>query len=172
MDIILVRQRSEPVTQADADACRRVLFGIVDGLGEINKRRWRRFVGGLAKLEAGEIVEVKTLKPRSGPFHRRHMKIEQTIFEAQERFESFEAFRAWLKVGSGFVDWYPGPKGGVIPVPKSIAFDQLENDAMRELHLDMVIFLRTEHAGATLWKHLSPVARIEMIERLLAQFDE
>jgi hypothetical protein len=172
-EITLVRQQTGPIAPADADAARRVLFGIVDGLGEMGKKQWRRFISGLMRLEPGEMVEIKTRKSRSGPFHRRHMAIEQRIFDAQERFEQFDpGFRDWLKVGAGFVTWYPGPKGGVFPVPKSIAYDQLEDDEMREFHEKVVAFLRTEHAARTLWKHLSEAQRIEQIEFLLAGFGE
>ena len=167
-EIILVKQQPQPIAEADAEAARRVLFGAVDGLGERGKKQWRRFVNGLFRMEPGELVTVRTNKPRSGPFHRRHMSIEQRVFEAQEKFETFPAFRTWLKVGAGFVDWYPGPRGGVIPVPKSIAFDELEDDDMRQFHEDAIAFLRTEHAGRTLWRHLAEPARIEMIELLLA----
>jgi hypothetical protein len=171
-DIQLVRQDTAAIQPADAEAARRVLFGIVDGLGDRGRRQWRRFVNGLMRLEPGEIVEIKTRKARSGPFHRRHMKMEQTIFEAQEKFENFEQFRNWLKVGAGHCEWLPGPRGAVIPVPLSIAYDQIEEDDMREFHDNTVKFLREERAGRVLWPHLSPTARIEMIEGLLATFGE
>lgn len=162
-EIVLVRQEAAPIAPADADAARRVLFGLVDGLGEAGRKSWRRFVNGLMRLEPGEMVEIRTARPRSGPFHRRHMALEQQVFKP---------FRDWLKVGAGHCDWFPGPKGGVFPVPKSIAYDQLEEDDMREFHDNTVAFLRTEHAGRTLWRHLSPAARIEMVEGLLGGFGE
>lgn len=172
-DITLVRQETGAIAEADREAARRVFFGIVDGLGERGRKQWRRFVNGLMRLEPGEMVEIKTRKPRSGPFHRRHMVLETRLFESQERFTQFDpGFRGWLKVGAGFVDWYPGPKGGVFPVPKSIAYDQLEEDDMRQFHEDVVAFLRTAHAAKALWPHLSPTARIEMIEGILEGFGE
>lgn len=171
-DIVLVRQQAASIPEADREAARRVLFGLVDGLGEVNRKRWRRFVNGLMRLEPGEMAEIKTRKARSGPFHRRHMKLETVVFEAQEKFENFEAFRAWIKVGSGHVEWFPGPKGGVIPVPKSIAYSEIEEDEMREFHDNAVAFLRTEHAGKTLWRHLPEAARIEMMETILGGFGE
>lgn len=171
-DITLVKQMPADIAEADRDAVRRVFFGIVDGLGERGQKQWRRFVNGLLRLEPGEMVEIKTHKARSGPFHRRHMVIETAVFQSQEKFEHFEQFRNWLKVGAGFCDWIAGPKGGVVPVPKSIAFDKLEDDEMRQVHQDMVAFLRSEHAGRALWKHLSPVARMEMIESILRGFNE
>lgn len=170
--ITLVKQDPVEIPEADRAAARRVLFGMVDGLGEVGRKQWRRFVNGLMTLEPGEMVSIRTHKQRSGPFHRRHMALESMVFEAQEKFEQFEQFRNWLKVGSGFCDWVAGPKGGVIPVPKSIAFDKLEDDDMRQVHDDMVRFLRSGHAGQALWKHLNDAERMEMIETILRGFNE
>ena len=171
-DITLVRQDPSVITEADKAAARRVLFGHIDGLGERGRRQWRRFFNGLLRLEPGEMIQIKTYQARSGPSHRRHMALEQAVFEAQERFEDFESFRTWLKVGASFVDWYPGPKGGVIPVPRSISYSKLEQGAMEQFHNDAVAFLRTEHAGRTLWKHLGDCQRIQMIETILGGFNE
>lgn len=171
-EITLVRQPDTSLTEADKEAARRVIFGIVDGLGERGKRQWRRLWSNLFRLEPGEMVDIKTHQQRIGWYHRKHMALEQTLFESQERFEDFESFRTWLKVGAGFVDWYPGPKGGVIPVPKSISYSKLEQGEMEQFHNDAVAFLRTEHAGKTLWKHLTETGRIEMLETILASFGE
>ncbi len=171
-EIVLVRQHQQEITPADAEAARRVLFGLVDGLGDHGKKQWRRFFNMLKRLEPGEMVSIVTHKERLGWFHKKHMKLEQRLFEAQEKFDEFEGFRTWLKVGSGFVTWHPGPWGGVIPVPKSISYAKLEQGDMEQVHADMVAFLRTDHAGKTLWKHLSVPQRIEMIEGLLGEFKE
>lgn len=171
-EITLVKQHPAEIPQADREAARRVLFGMVDGLGEKGKKQWRRFVNGLMRMEPGEMVEIRTHKERIGWYHRKHMALEQAVFESQEKFEEFNSFRTWLKVGGGFVDWHPGPKGGVIPVPKSISYSKLEQGEMESVHEEMVKFLRTEHAGRTLWKHLSPTQRIDMVEGILQGFDE
>ena len=170
--ITLVKQLPAEISDADKEAVRRVMFGLVDGLGDVGRKQWRRFVNGLISLEPGEMVSIVTHKARSGPFHRRHMAIETAVFEAQEKFTNFEQFRNWLKVGSGFCDWIAGPRGAVIPVPRSIAFDKLEDGEMRQVHDDMIAFLRSEHAGKALWKHLAPAARMEMIESVLIGFNE
>jgi hypothetical protein len=171
-DITLVRCHDIEVTEAEKAAARKVLFGHIDGLGDRGRKQWRRLLNSLFHMEPGEMVEIRTHKERSGPFHRRHMALEQRVFEAQEKFDQFEAFRTWLKVGSGFVDWHPGPKGGVIPVPRSISYARLEDDEMRQVHDDMVAFLRTEHAGRTLWRHLETAQRTDMIEAILGEFGE
>lgn len=171
-DIVLVRQSPVEIPEPDRAAARKVLFGMVDGLGAVHKKAWRRFVNMLLRLEPGEIVEIMTRKQRSGPFHRRHMALEQRVFEAQERIEHFKDFRMWLKLGAGFVDWRPGPRGGVFPIPRSIAYSELEEGDMRQFHDDAVAFLRTEHAGKYLWPHLPAVARIDAIEAVLGGFGE
>lgn len=172
-DIQLVRQPKTEVSEADREATRRVLFAHIDGLGERGKKQWRRFINGLLKLEPGEVVQIKTHRERLGWFHRKHMKLETRVFEEQERFEDFAAFRAWLKVGAGHVDWYPGPKGGVVPVPKSIAYPKLEQQAMEEFHTAAIAFLRQPHALKVLWPHSPVEQRQRAIEAILsAEFNE
>ena len=46
-----------PHPKSDKDAARRVLFGVIDGLGERGKKQWRRFFNGLMRLEPGELAE-------------------------------------------------------------------------------------------------------------------
>lgn len=171
-DIVLVRQQAVAIPEDKRLAAREVFTGIVDGLGEQNRGRWRRFLSSLMRLEPGEMVDITTNQPRLGWYHRKHMALEQAVFQAQERFEEFEPFRVWLKVGAGHVDWHPGPKGAVFPVPKSISYSKLEQGEMEVFHRAAVDFLRTEHAGRTLWKHLSVTQRIDMIEAILGGFGE
>lgn len=171
-DIILVRQQDVELTEEEKAIARKVMFGVVDGLGERGKKQWRRLWNNLLRLEPGEMVEVKTNQQRLGWYHKKHMAMETRVFESQEKFDSFEGFRDWLKVGAGHCTWYPGPRGGVFPVPNSISYPNLEQGAMEEFHANAVAFLRTDHALLTLWKHLAMPARIDMIENLLAEFGE
>ena len=171
--ITLVKQLPVDIPEADKDAVRRVFFGIVDGLGERGRKQWRRFVSSLLAMEPGEMVEIRTNKARSGPFHRRHMAIEQAVYESQERFDNFDkGFRDWLKVGAGHCEWFPGPRGGIFPVPKSISYSDMEEGEMREFHEAAITFLRTEYAQKTLWRHLSVDQRSEMLETILRGFGE
>lgn len=170
-EITLIRQQEIEISEADRAAVVRVIFGVVDGLGEKGRKQWRRLWNRIMHLEPGEMMEIKTHQDRIGWYHRKHMALEQTIFESQERFDNFDAFRVWLKVGSGFVDWFPGPKGGVIPVPRSISYAKLEQGEMEQVHVEMLAFLREPHALKTLWPHLSEPARSEMIETILSGFE-
>lgn len=171
-EITVVRHQDRHFTDAEKDIARRVIFGHIDGLGESGKKQWRRLWNGLFKLEEGESVTFVTNQQRTGWYHRKHMKLEQTLFESQERFDNFDMFRDWLKMGAGFVEWFPGPKGGIVPVPKSISYANLEQAEMEIVHNDMIEFLRTAPAQKTLWKHLGEGNRSEMMELILAGFNE
>lgn len=170
--ISLVRQHDIQVSDSDKEIARRVVFGAIDGLGEKGKKQWRRLWNGFFKLEPGEMIEINTHQARLGWYHRKHMALEQSLFESQERFEEFDQFRNWLKIGAGFVDWYPGAKGGVVPIPKSISYAKLEQNEMESVHTEMVLFVRTPHAIKTLWPHLKGDTGAEMIDVILSGFGE
>lgn len=170
-DITLVRQEATPIPPADAEAARRVLFGLVDGLGDQGRKSWRRFVNRLFKLEPGEMVDIKTHLARSGPFHRRHFALEQAVFEAQERFEHFEQFLYWIKVGAGWVTWAAGPKGGVVPIPRSVSYAAADQEEFEDFHQRVVAFLRGPHAAVYLWPHLKEKAD-GFMDQILRGFEE
>lgn len=168
VDITLVRQEEIQITEEDKATVRRVLFGIINGLGDVNKKRWANFWNRVLKLQPGEMVDVRTHQARLGWYHRKHMNFEQKLFESQERFDNFDQFRMWLKVGAGHVDWLPGPKGGVIPVPKSISYANMEQAQMEVFHAQVLEFVQQEHATRTLWKHLQPQQQREYIDTVIA----
>lgn len=170
-EITLVRQNDIELTEGEREAARKVLFGFIDGLGEQNQKRWRRWWAGFLRMEPGEMSTLITHKMRSGPFHRRHMAIEQALFDSQERFEDFEQFRYWLKVGSGWVVWAAGPSGGVVPIPKSISYAAADELEFREFHEKAIRFLRGPHAARYLWPHLKDKAD-EMMDSVLVEFKE
>lgn len=147
------------------------LFGLLDGFTDRDKKAWRRLWKRLMSLEAGELAEIEFVIPRSSPYHRRHMKIEQTVFDAQERFGDFEQFRYWLKVGAAWVIWAAGPKGGVVPIPKSISYRAADQAEFEQYHLQVIEFLRGPHAAPYLWKHLGEKSH-EMMDALLNEFNE
>ncbi|CAB4159258.1 Protein of unknown function DUF1367 [uncultured Caudovirales phage] len=171
-EIIVTRQDSPELTEEQRQLVRTTLFGFIDGLGERNRRAWRRLWNGLLKLQPGETVELQTHRARLGWYHRKHMAMEAAVFEAQERFDNFKAFRSWLKMGAGHVDWFPGPKGGIVPIPRSIAYAEIEQGEFERFHDDCITFLRTEHAAKTLWPKMPAADRANAIELVLARFEE
>lgn len=171
-EIVLVRQPDIELTESDKAAARRVVFGIVDGMGEQHQRRWRRLWNRLMRLEPGEMMTFISHLARSGPFHRRHMLILQRVFESQERFEDFEMMRYWLKVGSGWVVWAAGPSGGVVPIPRSVSYAKADEHDFQEFHAKVMGFLRGPHAARYLWPHLKGDTAYQMMDSVLSEMQE
>lgn len=169
---LIMRDRSICLTPAEREAATKALEQGLRGVDEKNHKRWTRFLRRIFSLEHGEIAEIGTRIPRSGPFHRFHMAVEQAVFDGQERFADFNQFRNWLKIGAGHVDWVPGAKGGIVPLPKSISYAELEEEPMREVHEAMMAFLRGPHAAPYLWKVAGPDKAAETMEAILRSFDQ
>lgn len=150
---------------------RRFLFGLFKGWSRTDDRGWRKIWKRLSSLEPGEFAIIEFVIPRSSPYHRRHMAIESAVFDAQERFDDFEQFRVWLKVGAGWVDWCAGPKGGVVPIPRSISYAKADQAEFEDYHAKVIAFLRGPHAALFLWKHLGNDANW-MMDSILSGFGE
>ncbi len=163
--------RTDKAMPENLDAARELLFGALDGFNRDDKRAWRRFWKRLMDMEPGEMALIEAKMPRSGKYHRRHMAIEQAVFDAQERFQSFEQFRYWLKVGAGWVTWAAGPKGGVVPIPKSISYANADQEEFTRYHEAVTEFLRGPHAAKFLWRHLGDGANA-MMSGILEGFEE
>jgi hypothetical protein len=171
-EITLVKRTDLRLNDEQNATLRLALFEMIDGLAETDQKSWRRFWNWIVRAGAGEIFSIETWAPRHGGFHKRHMVLETFVFKSQERIKSFEQFRNWLKIGAGFCDWLAGPKGGVVPVPRSISYKKCDEDAMRQFHVDAIAFLRSEHATRYLWPHLDAAAGETMIEAILGEFNE
>ena len=170
--ITLVRTDVELPSAEAMQAASALLFRAFDGAHKEDRRAWRMWWRRLLRLTPGEMSELEVRLPRSGPFHRRHMAIEQQVFDAQERFQQFDQFRVWLKVGAGWVDWCAGPKGGVVPIPKSISYAKADEGQFRQFHDQMIDFLRGQHCAHYLWPHLGADQAHGMIDSILAGFGE
>lgn len=169
--ISLVRTDQPIPNESELGAVRSFLFGVVDGAGKDDRSRWQKFWSKVKRLEAGEVFDFEIVFPRIGKFHRRHMKIEQTVFDAQDRFSDFEMFRDWIKIGSAWVVWMPGPKGGIVPLPRSISYAKADQAEFEKYHEQVMAFLRGEHAAPYLWRHLGEKSH-EMMDAVLKEFGE
>ena len=173
MSKLTLMRSEQPLPEGPAmDAVKGFLFGVVDGFTEPDRKAWNRFWNRVKRMEAGELWNLEMVFPRSGAFHRRHMKIEQSVFDAQERFQDFEAFRCWVKIGAGHCEWVPGPKGAIVPIPKSIAYASMDDQDFRVFHENTIQFLRGDHAANVLWPHLKGQRAAEMMDSILQGFEE
>lgn len=141
------------------------------GLTEQDHRAWARFKKKMNELAEGEFFSIDYWFPRNPKLHRLHFKIIGTLFDAQEQFADADSLRGWLYVGAGFCDFYPGPMGKMVAIPRSVKWSRIDDADFSELHVKVVGFIRSEHARRFLWPHLSDEATWDSVETLLAQFE-
>lgn len=167
--IMLVKRHPlDGFSEFERSIIRRFLFDCFRGADEQNEGRWRRLWSRFWKAEPGQLFQLDNVVERSSDFHRRHMAIEQRLFDSQDTFLNLPALRDWLKVGAAFVTWEPDGKGGIVAVPRSTSYEKCSDDEMRELHEAMLAHLRTPPAQERLWGHLAPARRAVMLESVLA----
>jgi hypothetical protein len=145
--------------------------GQLAGLTDQDQRAWRRFRKLIGKLECGEFFSFDYWFPRNPALHRLHFKIINTLFDAQEQFNDPDALRGWLYVGAGYCDFYPGPKGRMVAIPRSVKYSKIDDADFEALHRKVVDFMRDDHARAFLWPHLSPQQTYDTVDVLLSQFE-
>jgi hypothetical protein len=171
MTSITIAKRSDAsLDDQQRQVLRGVLFEMLGGLTADDHKFWMRLWGELMNAGSGEVFTLKVSIQRDGSFHRRHMKLESELFNAQEQFYVFNQLRDWLKTGAAFVDWHM-VRGQMKAVPKSISYEECDQLTMEKFHTDAIAFLRTPRAQSELWPHLSPAMAQESIETLLATFE-
>src|SRR5687768_9931906 len=96
----------------------RTLAGLVPSDEEAKQavRRWKM----------GETLKCSVRKPRDYTNHKRYFALLNLTFENQERYTSFEHFRKAVQIAAGHVDELITLDGEVTLLPKSIAYDALD----------------------------------------------
>ena len=138
--------------------------GQLEGLGEKGRRAWLKFRKVVSELEPGETMEFSYRLPRSPQHHRFFFARLQALFERQEAFDDVEHLLTFLKVGAGLVDWMASPRG-LVAVPQSIAWINLDEQQFIEATRSIRDFLWTDAAQAALWPHLSEQRRYQMVDQ-------
>lgn len=79
-------------------------------------RRWK----------IGETLKCSVKKPRCYKNHKRYFALLNLTFENQDKYTSFEHFRKAVQIAAGHVDELITLEGEVVLIPKSIAYDALD----------------------------------------------
>ena len=145
--------------------------GKLEGFGQKGARTWNRFMAAVREMAVGELLSFTYKVPRSPKFHRLHFAMLRDVFEAQEQFADDYQFRKWAEVGAGHADFLPGPTGRMVALPRSIAYDELDDEQFSDVHSAVKSFLRSQHARRFLWPHLEDARGAEMVETILMGFD-
>ena len=139
--------------------------GRLAGMGETNRRRYDKFKRVVEELPMGATMHFTYKLPRSPQHHRYVFARLQALFERQESFDDLEHLLTFLKVGAGYVEFLPGPAGQLVAVPKSIAWDRMDEKEFTETRERIWQFLWTKPAQQALWPHLTPERRYAMVDQ-------
>lgn len=131
-------------------------IGELRGLTDADERAYQRFIALASRIEVGATIAFSFSEPRSPEYHRAHFALLKLFYDHQEVFDDASAFRCWAEVGAGHCDFVPGPDGGLIAIPRSIAFEKLEEADFREHHRRVIDFLVSARAYQYLWPDCSP----------------
>jgi hypothetical protein len=151
-------------------AASQFLFECFKGQDTNHDARWRRLWRSFAE-GTRDSMHLWVIVGRSGKFHRRHMAIENDVFELQDCFEPTaagrKAFRWWLKTGAAF-GHYEASNGKLVFVPDSTSYEECDDAKMREFHEAAMEFLRQPHALKHLWPQVARDQRLAMLEAAIA----
>lgn len=92
------------------------------------------------KLRIGQIYEAEIWVPRNPKFHRLYFALincawEYLPEETAKGFRTKENFRKYLEVAAGFCEPFYSPETNQwMEVPKSIAYDKMDNAEFQELY--------------------------------------
>lgn len=140
--------------------------GKLCGLDPKGQRAYAKFIERLQKLEHGDTLGFSYFLPRDPASHRAYFRKLQILLERTEAFNELDQLRAWLLMGAGFCNYVPGAEG-LVAVPKSMAFDEMDQAEFAELNRKTDEFLFTDHAQAILWPQLSQQQRWSCINSFL-----
>lgn len=80
----------------------------------------------LRSYKAGAIIKAKVSKPRNGKHHRLGMMLLQSVFDNQDKYQTFEAFLNEVKILTGHMETHVSIDGQVYFITKSIAFENMD----------------------------------------------
>lgn len=127
---------------------------------ERNQRRWRKFIEALAP---GEQAEYEFTIPRDPKQSAKFMAVVRRLLERTEAFSEFDALRAWVVVGAGYMEQNESGEW----VAKSLAWDSMDGAEFAELFQRAETFLYSDRARQTLWRHLNAHQHAEAVKQLL-----
>ncbi|MHB0965521.1 MAG: DUF1367 family protein [Bellilinea sp.] len=146
----ITKQLPLALTDAEKDVLRDLLFKTVDGLGEDDKKSWRRFWNRVIKAEVGELFSLDTWFPRNPRFHKKFFALLNFGFESweperkhkthkgREVAKSFDQFREDIIVLAGHYDQTFDIKGRMVLKAKSIKFAKMDDAEFDRLYSSVV----------------------------------
>lgn len=88
----------------------------------------------------GREVLAKVSQPRNIRFHRKYFALIGAALSLIDEEYTPEQFRALCTVGAGYCDFVEGDKG-LVAVPRSISFAQMDDTEFSRLYEDTITFI-------------------------------
>lgn len=88
----------------------------------------------LTRIPFGESVVCKVRRPRNPGLHRKFFSLLTLVFENQEIYQDFTAFRHEIVMRAGYYQKHVHLTGQVSYVAKSLAYDALDDVEFQELY--------------------------------------
>jgi hypothetical protein len=135
-----------PVLAAFWDAVREFLFRCLDGMGNDDKRAWRRFWHRVKGMEAGEVIEIEMTFPRNPKFHRKFFALLNVGFDAWQpnrkrksykgkaMQKNFEQFREDVTILAGWYEQTFNIRGEMVLRAKSVSFTKMDDAEFEKLY--------------------------------------
>lgn len=98
----------------------------------------------LKKIGQGELMQCEIKRPRNLSFHRKYFALLTLVFQNQEKYEDFEAFRAEVTMRAGWWEEHKHLSGKISFFPKSISFAKMDENDFSKLY-DKTIDVLLEH---------------------------
>jgi len=96
----------------------------------------------IKNLKSGEIYRAEIHKPRNIRFHRKFFALLQYTLDSQEQYQNLEDLRIEIELKCGNYNEHITTKGKIVYIPKSIAFDKMDELTFEELYnkaIDVVL---------------------------------
>ena len=90
--------------------------------------------GYLKRLKVGADVQVEVKRPRNVQFHRKWFAMARVVFDNQDIYEDFHAFRRELTMRAGWWEEHVHLSGAISYTAKSIAFDKMDQDQFEKMY--------------------------------------
>ena len=89
------------------------------------------------KIPILEPVLMEYIKVRNYAFHKKYFGLLNLVFNNQEQYNNFENFRRVMQMKAGYFDEQITDKG-IVYLPKSISFEELDQVAFEKLYSDVL----------------------------------
>lgn len=119
------------------------LFKCLDGLGEVERKAWRKLWGRIARMGTGDIAALEMAFTRNPAFHRKMFALLNLGFDAwypsftykgQEIQKNFEQFRSDVIIQAGYYDQTWSLDGQLTLRARSLSYSSMDDAQFEQVY--------------------------------------